>query len=163
MALTANDIRVYLTGGVANTDPNLSLGGDTSTTEAGTGIHALFDKVTSSESTAGDIEYRAISIKNTHVSETAYAAVIYISIETTSVNTTVAVGYDSVGTQAVANESTAPAGVSFSTPTTKATGISVGDITAGSQRRIWERRTVTAGAASLATDAGQITISFDTV
>lgn len=66
-------------------------------------------------------------------------------------NTTIAIGIDTTaatpvgnaGAQAlqVANENTAPVGVSFSSPTTKSAGLSLGDLAAGYVRAVWIRRT----------------------
>jgi hypothetical protein len=41
----------------------------------------------------------------------------------------------------VANESTAPASQTFTAPTTKGTGLAIGNIPAGSVAAIWVRRT----------------------
>lgn len=161
MALLAADVLCFLTGGAANTNPNLSLGGVISNTQVGTAIHQLFDAVASGEAGTGDTEYRAIDVKNNHATETMNSAVVYISAETTSPWTTVALAYDATGTQSVANENTAPTGVTFSTPTTKATGIALGNIGPGQTRRIWERRTVTAGAEP-ANDSGSLSVAWDT-
>ena len=163
MSIIAGDLKFYLTGGVANSDPNLSLGGTRSTTQVGTALHQLFDTVSPEEATAGDVEYRAIDIVNTNVIDTLESAFLYISLETGSTSSTVALGYDSVGTQSAANESTAPTDVTFSTPTSKATGIALGNIAAnGGSKRFWLRRTITAGAAKHAADAGQLSITGGT-
>lgn len=158
--MVGSDLKYYLSGGTLNTNPNASLGGIISNTQVSTSLHGLFDKVTSEEAAAGDIEYRAIFVKNTHVSETGYDAVLYVSSETTSVSTTIAVAYDSGGSQTVANENTAPSSptLTFSTPTSKATGIALGDIAPAATKMIWLRRTITAGATKLSGDAGQITV-----
>ncbi|NKE69900.1 hypothetical protein [Candidatus Manganitrophus noduliformans] len=161
MAITPSDLLYFLTGGAANADPNLSLGGVTSNTQVGTSLHSLFDAVSSAEGAAGDTEYRAIDIKNNHGSETMVAAGVYISQETVSVHTTVALAYDSTGTQSVVNESTAPTAVTFSTPLTKPAGIALGNIAPGATRRIWVRRTVTAGAVP-ANDSGSLSAYWDT-
>lgn len=161
MALLAADVLLFLTGGAANADPNLSLGGVISNTQVSTSIHQLFDAVASGEASSGDTEYRAIDIKNNHGSETMVAAGVYISQETVSANTTVALAYDATGTQSVVNESTAPTGVTFSTPLTKPAGIALGNIAPGATRRIWVRRTVTAGAAP-ANDSGSLSVFWDT-
>lgn len=161
MSILSGDIKFYLTGGAANTDPNLSLGGAVSATQVSGALHGLFDAVSPEEATAGDMEYRAIEVKNTNPADTLYAASLYISGETTSVDSQVLVGLDAT-TQSVANESTAPAGVTFSAPTTKATGIALGDIAPGASKRIWLKRVITAGAAKLAGDAGQIAVTGGT-
>ena len=160
MAIVPADILYFLTGGAANADPNLSLGGGISNTQCGTAVHQLFDAVSSVEGAAGDTEYRAIDVKNSHGTETLAATVIWISQETVSAFTTVALAYDATGTQSVADESTAPTGLTFTTPLSRATGISLGDIGPGATRRIWLRRTVTA-LAPVANDSGSLTVGGD--
>ncbi len=158
MAIVAGDLKLFLTGGAANSDPTLSLGGLTSSVQfTDNTLNKLFASVTPAEAAAGSIKYRALTFKNTSAL-TAYAAAIYISQETTSAGTTVALAYDSTGTQDVADEDTAPVGLSFTTPLSLATAIAIGDVTASGVARIWFRRTVSAAAAQAA-DQGQITIT----
>ena len=156
--MISTDIKFYLSGGTANTDPNLSLGGMISNTQAGTAIHQLFDLVLPAEALAGDIEYRCIWAKNTHVSETLYGAKLVVSLETTSTSTVVAWAYDATGTQVIASEKTAPVGLTFSTPYSYATGIALGDMAPNSTKMIWVKWSVTAGALKMI-DAGQLTIT----
>lgn len=158
MAVSSTDLLLFLTGGAANSDPNASLGGATSNTQAGVTLHDLFDAVTPTEALAGDTEYRAIDVKNNHSTDTLFNAVLWISGSTTSTKTIIALAYDATGTQSVANESTAPSGLTFTSPTSKATGIALGNLAAGATARIWLRRTVTAAAAVLAADAGALTV-----
>ena len=162
MSIVANDLKFYLTGGATNTDPLLSLGGTISSTQMSQSLDAFFDAVTSAEALAGDVEYRGVRLKNT-AAETAYNVVLYISSQTSSANTDYALAYDSVGTQTIANESTAPTGVTFSAPSSYATGISIGNMTAGSTVLIWFKYTVTAGAASTASDAWITATDADTI
>ena len=67
------------------------------------------------------------------------------------------------GIQAVtiANEDTAPAGPSFTSPTTKATGISLGNIGIGNVKAFWIRRTAT-NSAALSADGVTFSIAGDT-
>lgn len=155
MAILAENLQFFLTGGASNTDPALSLGGVISSTQfTDVTLQNLFANVSPAEALAGSVKYRALSFKNT-AAETAYAAVVYISQETTSADTTVAIAYDSTGTQSVVNEDTAPTGLTFSTPLSLATGIALGDVAASGVRRVWFKRTVTAGAAQ-ASDSGKV-------
>ena len=155
-----SDLKYYLSGGTTNTNQDLSLGGIISTTQVGTSLHGLFNKVTPEEAVDGGIKYRIIFVKNTHTSETAYDAVLYVSAETTSTSTTIAVAYDSAGSQTIADENTAPSNptLTFTTPLSKAAGVALGDIAPNAIKMICFRRTVTAGATKLAPDAGQITV-----
>ncbi|TFH33342.1 MAG: hypothetical protein E4G97_00775 [Deltaproteobacteria bacterium] len=159
MAIIAGDLKLYLTGGASNAVPAASLGGVISSVQfTDNTLDKLFASVTPAEAAAGSIKYRALSFKNTNGADTAYAAAIYISEETTAAGTTVALAYDSTGTQDVATEDTAPTGLTFTTPLSLATAIALGDVAAAGVARIWFRRTVTAGAAQAA-DEGKITIT----
>jgi hypothetical protein len=119
-------------------------------------LQNLFANVSPAEALAGSVKYRALSFKNL-AAETAYGAVIYLSQETSSADTTVEIAFDSTGTQSVADEDTAPTGLTFSTPLSLASGIALGDIAASGVARVWFKRTVTAGAA-VAADEGKFTV-----
>jgi hypothetical protein len=163
MAVSASDIKFYLVP-TGNSDPAASLGGSGNGSEIGAGIDNIFADVSPAEALAGSVKYRAISVKNTNVTDTLYAAVVWVSAEDSSPDTIIALAYDSTGTQSVANENTAPSSptLSFSHPTTQAAGIALGDIAAGASKRIWMRRTVTSGAAALNPDAGEISVAGGT-
>jgi hypothetical protein len=157
------DIKYRLSGGASNSDPLVSLGGVKSSTDAGSGI---FDNVGSGEASAGDIEYRCVYVHNDHGSLTALAPVIWIHANTPSADTTVAIG---VGTsavngteQTVADESTAPATVTFSSPSSEGAGLALSDIPSGQHRAVWIRRTATAGAAA-ANDSFTLRVKCDTL
>ena len=156
MAIVSGDLRFHLTGGASNADPALSLGGVISSVQlVDATLENLFDNVSPADALAGATHYRALSFKNASA-ETAFGAVVFISQETTSADTTVAIAYDATGTQSVVDEDTAPTGLSFSTPLSLAAAIALGDIAAGGVARIWFKRTVAPGAAQ-ASDSGKIT------
>ena len=115
MAILTTDIIYRLSGGAANSDPNASLGGAKSSVAAGSN---LFDDKSSAEATAGRIEYRCFYVHNAHASLTYLAPKIWIQTNTPSADTTVDIGLGTSavnGTeQTVANETTAPVGVTFS-------------------------------------------------
>ena len=161
MSVISADLKFYLTPN-ANGDPTLSLGGAGYGDEIPETIHEVFAQVSAVEATAGSVKYRAIGVMNTNVTDTLFDAVLYISSETSSPDDTVAVAYDA-GTQSVADEDTAPSApvLSFSTPTTKETGIALGDIAPGTLKRIWLRRTVTAGAGT-GLSTGELTVAGGT-
>lgn len=166
MPIIGTDIKVYLSGGAANSNPNASLGGAISSTEVvNNTLHNLFDKVTGAESAAGDIEYRCVFIKNTHATLTLQGAKIYISTNTPSADTTVAIGVATeTGSpvETIANENTAPANPTFSTPTTEGAALSLGDLAPGASKAVWIRRTVSAGAAAYSNDSAELTVFGDT-
>lgn len=159
MPIVAGDLKLYLTGGASNAVPASSLGGVISSVQfTDNTLDKLFASIGPAEALAGSVKYRALSFKNTNATLTAYAATIHISEETTAAGTTVALAYDSTGTQSIVNEDTAPTGLTFTTPLSLATAIALGDVAAAGVRRIWFRRTTTAGAAAAA-DQGKITIT----
>ena len=172
MAIVAGDILYKLslkTGTAGNqgaqSDVNASLGKYISTTQiTDATLNNLFDDVSGDENAASDVEYRCVFVHNAHATLTWQSVVVWMSAETAG-GANIAIAVDGVaaspigqaGAQAdeVANEGTAPTGESFSSPTTKATGLSIGNIAAGSCRAIWVRRTA---ANSAALDNDDVTI-----
>jgi hypothetical protein len=162
MPIVSGDIEYRLSGGAANSDPAASLGGAKSSVEAGTN---LFDDVTGQESFDGDVEYRCIYVHNAHGTLTLQNAVIWIQTNTPSPGTIVAIALGGEGlngtAETVGNENTAPTGESFTSPSSKGTGLSLGNIPAGQHYPVWIRRTVSAGAAAYA-DSFTIRVEGDT-
>lgn len=166
MPITSTDIKFRLSGGASNTDPNAALGGDKSSTEIGTGLRNLFDLVGSAETTSGDTEYRCFYVHNAHATLSLDNAVVFIQSNTPSGDTSVeiAVGSAAVnGTeQTVANESTAPTGVTFSSAASLGAALALGNIPAGQHRAVWVKRIVNAGAAAYNDDQVILRVQGDT-
>jgi hypothetical protein len=121
MPIVTTDIKFYLSGGAANSDPNASLGGVISSTEvSGTALNNIFDDVSGDESGPGDVEYRGIYVKNTHGSLTLQGAKLWLESEVSG-GGDIAIALAGEGLNAtmetVVNESTAPVGESFTSPT----------------------------------------------
>lgn len=117
-------------------------------------LNNLFDDVSSTESIAGDTEYRCFYIKNTgSVSATNVTA----RVTSQPTHSTLALGLGSSGKngteQTVANEDTAPSAVTFSSD-----WINIGTLAAGDYYPVWVRRTVGAGAGISISDSATITI-----
>ncbi len=169
MSIAASDIKYRLSGGSGNTDPNAALGGVKSSTAITDNTdNNLFDDVTGNEHTAGDIEYRCIYIHNNHGSLTLTSAVVWIQSDTTGADSDISIGVGTAavnGTeQTVADESTAPSGVSFSdAATSRAAGLALGDIPFGQHKAVWIRRTITAGSTPQSADTAQIQAGGDTL
>lgn len=162
MPIISTDIKYRLSGGGANTDPALSLGGAKSSTDAPSG---LLDTVSSVEAAAGDTEYRALYVHNNHGTLTLEGAKLWVQANTPSADTTIEVG---VGTsavnateQTVANEGVAPSGVTFVAAANEAGAITLGDIPAGQHRAVWIKRIVTAGAVA-SSDTATLRVKGDT-
>lgn len=167
MPIVSADIQYRLSGGAANANVNASLGGAKSSTVMTQGtVGNLFDTISSAETAAGDVEYRCIYVHNNHGTLTLQNAVLWVTANTPDANTdaAVALGSSAVGgtEQTIADEGTAPTGVTFSAPTTKGTGLAIGNIPAGSHKAIWLRRTVTAGMAATNDDGVQFRVEGDT-
>lgn len=170
MPITTTEIEYRLSGGAANTTPGSALGGAMST--AGGGLittnvdNNLFDDVSSAESSAGDTEYRGVYINNAHGSLTWESVVVWVDQDTTQSDTEIDIALADEAVNAametIADESTAPVGPVFSHPSSKGTGLSIGNIPAGQFKGIWVRRTIDAGAAAAAADTGSIRCEGDT-
>lgn len=163
MAIVTADIEYRLSGGAANSSPAASLGGAKSSTVVGSD---LFDDVASGESAAGDTEYRCVYVHNDHGSLTMESAKVWIQANTPSPDTVIAIGVGTAainGTeQTVADESTAPSGVTFSSPTSEGTSLSLGNIPFSQHKAVWIRRTVTAGASAYNSDSFTLRVKCDT-
>ncbi len=167
MPIASSDIKFLLSGGSSNSDPNAALGGAASTTEiTDATVQNLFDNVSSAESSAGDTEYRCLYVKNNHGSLALQSAKVYIQTNTPSSDTSaeIALGSSAInGTeQTIANESTAPTSVTFSTAAGSGNALSIGNIPAGQTKAIWVKRIVGAGAAAYNADSVIIRVEGDT-
>ncbi len=129
-------------------------------------LHNLFDIVQSSEASAGRTEYRCFYVKNNHGSLTLQSAKIYVDTVTPSTDTDcqLALGSSAVNgvEQTIADEISAPTGVSFSTAVGVGNALSIGDIPAGEHKAIWVMRVVDPGASAYNTDSVIIRAAGDT-
>lgn len=177
MAITAADIEYRLSindgpgDSEAQPDPNASLGGFVSTTEIVTAVdNNLFDDITGDENAASDVEYRCFFVCNLHATLTWQSVVVWLSAEVAG-GASAAIALDGVGVTALtsatpqseveADESTAPTGESFSAPTTKGAGLSIGDLAPDEVQAIWVRRTA-ANTGAVAADGVTIRCEGDT-
>ena len=147
MAITQAELKMYLTGGAGNSNPNLSLGGVISSTEVTDNTaNNLWDDVSGDEALAGDVEYRCICVKNTNSSLTLTSSKFWILSNTTG-GDSIKVGLDLAGLNAtpdtVGDENTAPSpAVTFVTAVDKANGLNTGNVPNGQYYGIWIERTV---------------------
>lgn len=178
MAITASDIQYRFSVSAAAGDTTAgtaagSLGDQCSTTQIPDAtLHALFDKITGPENAASEAEYRCIFVYNSHATLTWENVVVWLSAETAggaaaaiALDDIAPVDIDSASAQAdsIADENTAPgAGVgAFSSPTTKGTGLVIGDIPPDFCKAIWIRRTA-ANTAAVNNDGVTIRCEGDT-
>lgn len=143
-----------------------NLGGAISANDVSAALHGLFDAVTGSESSAGDVEYRCVYVKNSHATLTLYNAVAFIQSNTPSTSTVcdIGLGASTIGNeeQTVTNEGTAPDGVSFSAPSSYASGLAIGNLAPGQFKAVWIRRTVTINASAYSGDGMTLAVQGDT-
>lgn len=160
MPIISTDIQYRLSGGAANANALASLGGAKSSNVVPAG---LFDDVSSTESAVGDTEYRCIYVHNNHGSLVMQNAVIYIQANTTGNRIAIGAGTAAInGTeQTVADEGTAPSGVTFTQPSTKGAAIALGNIPAGQHKAVWVRRTI-AAASGASNDTYNLRVECDT-
>lgn len=104
--------------------------------------NSLFDDWTADETYAGTTQYRCVYVCN--ISSTAIKALVLWIAQNTPGLDNLAVGLDPAGAGGTAvttaNETTAPAGVTFSAVDTEATALSLGNLAAGQDYPIWIRR-----------------------
>jgi hypothetical protein len=162
------------TGTAGNTTAGTALGSlgryISTTAWAGGVAQDLFDDLTGAANAASQVDYRCIFIYNSNAANAYQNAVVYIASEVAGgasiaigVDTTAASALGSATAQAVtiANATTAPAGVTFSAPTTAATGIALGTIPVANVKAFWIRRTA-ANTAALSNDGVTLGLSGDT-
>lgn len=155
-----------------------SLGDQISTTQiTDASLNNLFDDVSGDENAASAVvDYRCFFVHNSNASLTLQSAVVWLTADVTNgvdvalgVDPTAASAIGSASAQAVAiaSETTAPAGVTFTNYvaagalSSKAQGLSLGNIAAGSCKAIWVRRT-SANRAALNNDGCTIRVEGDT-
>jgi hypothetical protein len=139
-----SELQFRLSGGAANADPNLSLGGALSSFQVSdTIINSLFDDIILAEALAGHTDYRCIYIHNTSTTSSFRGGVIWMSLlpggDATMTIGLGSGGYNSVPT-VIANENTAPSGVTFNSAISEATSLYVGNIGPLGKYPIWIKR-----------------------
>jgi hypothetical protein len=155
----------------ANTTVSTFLGKYVTTSNwAGGGTNDLFADISGAENAASQVDYAGLGIYNSNGANNAQNTSAYLSSEVAG-GASIAIGVDTTAQSAVgsasaqlltiANRTTAPAGVTFSSPTTAAGGVAMGTINFGNVRGLWVRRTA-ANSAALSNDGVTLAVSVDT-
>ena len=169
MAIAASDIKLRISGANASaTDPNGSYGGAMSTVSGGIIVTNVLnndmDDITSAEASSGITIYHNYYYKNEHGSLTYISPKFYIDTQTNSGDTSVAMALvaeaKNVATTRLTNETTAPSGITFTTPANYAGGIAIGSLDAADYRGIWVKYIV-GSSASAVLDAYTLGIQGD--
>ena len=157
---------------VAQTTPGGNLGKYVSTTLITDAVlNNVFPDVTGDENAASAVDYQCVFIHNNHATITLQSPVIWVTAEVIGGATT-SIALDNIAATAVAsaavqatqisNKNIAPIGVGgFSTPTTKATGLALGNLPAGFVRGVWIKRS-SANTAALNSDGLTLRVEGDT-
>ena len=158
MPVANSDLKFLLSGDSGNSNPNFSLGGGRSSTEVifSPTTNNLFDNVSALEASTGLVEYRCIFVQNDHATDTVSTVTVWINSNTPSASTSIEIGLDPAGKNSPADtispSTEAPAGVTFSAPTTQGTGLNVGTLQAQDVYPMWIKRTVSASAPGASSD-----------
>lgn len=152
MPITPAQLEIRMSGGVSNTAAISSLGGSKSNTGFSTSAFNLWDTVSGTESGTGDTEYRCVYVHNANPSLTAQNTVVWFTANTAGNWLSLGSGTSAInGTeQTVADENTAPLGITFTAPASAGAAVSLGSIPPGQHKAVWFRRVVPAGAAAAA-------------
>lgn len=153
MPIVSNDIQVRYSGGGSNSDPAASLGGAISSASIPDAtVGNLFPEINEDQTEAGITLYRCFYFRNGHGTLEWRNVKQWVQANTPSPDTTIAIGVGSSGVngteQTIANQTTAPSGVTFAAPTDKASGQTVGNVPAGQHFPVWVRLTVNPGASA---------------
>ena len=141
-----------------------NLGGAISGTEVAPST--LFDAVTGDEASAGDIEYRCVYFRNTSANTGGLQnAKLWISTQTPG-GDDIAIALAGEGkngtAETVGNEGTAPAGESFTAPSSKATGLSLPTpLSQNDYIGVWIRRNVPASTAAYNSNTFTLSVEGD--
>jgi hypothetical protein len=170
MSVVASDIlvRYSVAAAAGNTTAGTaagSLGDQVSTTDITSAVLGnLFDDVSGSEASAGDVEYRCIFVCNNHATDSAFNVAVQVQSEVSG-GGSIALALDNIGVTAkgsasaqaavVANENTAPSGVG----TFGAGPLTIGTMAAGTVAGVWVRRTVGASTGALSNDGATLRVS----
>jgi hypothetical protein len=121
-------------------------------------LNNLWDDVSSGDASAGDTEYRCTYVKNTHGSLSVPNVKVEIDTDPAESNFEIGLGAAGKnGTESeIADEDTAPGGVSFGTG-----ALSLGTLATGDFYPIWVKRIVSVGAGAATPDTGILRISGD--
>ncbi len=163
-----SDIKVYLSGGGGNTEPNDSLGGERSTTiMTDNNLHNLFAKVDAAEADSGSTKYRGIYIRNEHGSLTLQDAIAFVSAQSTSTDTHIELGVAAevtgVEMATIGNEDIAPTiSGSWISAVGEANGTDMDSFGSNIARGLWVKRVVDPSSVAFGNDTAKFGVRGET-
>ena len=168
MAILNTDLKLFHSGGGANSTIANDIAGDISSVElTDNTLNNLWDDISGDEGASGVTEYRKIFFKNAHATLSATATKLWILSNTTSSSDAITIGVDLGGVNNVGddivNETTAPSpAVTFVTAVDKANGLNLGTVPATQKYAIWVKRVVDASAGAADANTYQLKVECDT-
>lgn len=169
MPIGSDYTEIRLSGGLTNTVPASALGGAMSTEVNGVVndriAHGVFDRVTLAQAQSGHTDYRCLYVKNKHASADITAVTLLQRIGPSNTKITLELGNGSSavnGTeQTIANETTAPTNVTFTTPSNSTEGVELAtSLSNGKKKAFWLKRVTAAGALAEEDSSYRIGIRF---
>ena len=168
MAVVSADIKKRLStqsgaaGNSTASTPAASIGKYMSTTDIDDAtVENIFSNITAAEAAAGKTVYRCFFVYNAHASQSWDSVKVWMDSQTVGggdvtvgLDPAGAVTYNQAGAQAAVptNDTTAPASVSFSAPTSEGAALSLGSIGALKCYAVWLRLVVPADVSSINLD-----------
>lgn len=161
-----NALQMRFSGGVEHWSGEKSLGGAISGGGPMSGVRGnLFRRPTSAELTSGVTQYRCLFLHNVSEDFTLDSIEVWVDIEPGEADTTISIGLDpeDPGDPAVeiADEFTAPAGVTFAAHNTSGTALTVGTLEPGEYKAFWVRRVLDANHPQTSYDRFVLAIEYE--
>lgn len=159
MAITPAEMKIYRS--------TANLGGAITGTESVSGVAGnVFNTFLGDETLAGGTFYHCVYLKNTNGTLTASTVKAYVDSETvhTGVNVEIGLGSSAINgvEQTVANETTAPASVTFADADGVGNALAIADIPAGQHKAIWVKVTIAPATAAKTGYQVNLKFTFDT-
>lgn len=168
MSIVVSDIGMYLTGGSSNTNPNLSLGGNVSSTEVVSNqLHKLFRRIDEGEASSGVTLYRCVAIKNKDPSLEMRNVAFYMVVDSKAADSLVLYSKAQAGKNVVetpvADEFTTPTGgnINFIAALNRSGGLSLGNLDAGDFINVWIKYIVQPGALPFPNDEWKMRVEVN--
>jgi hypothetical protein len=158
MPIVASDIKMY------KSTNNLG-GAITGNVVTSALLEDVFANITGDEATAGVTKYACLFVKNTHGTLTLTTVKEWILTNTPSADTDVKIGIapeaKNTASEVIANENTAPTGVTFASHATEGAAITIPDLAPADYQAFWVELIVNAAAAATALDNFIIKVKGD--
>lgn len=129
-------------------------------------LQNLFNNIPSVKASSGVTKYACFYVKNNHGTESVTAVLAYLLQNTPSDDTAVRIGLGTAAVktqeQSIANDETAPTGVTFVTAVDQANALALPDMAAGDYKAIWIEYVVDANASAINLDNHIVRLAWDT-